>query len=513
MNQVTKIMSAYPDFSPEAEKLPKSVLFGRLGTYCMANLLFMVLLLIFRAFSVQNGHDPLPYLFLLFALCSYPLVMVKEPTGRFCLLVIAGPLMFLFFGFNDLLSYFMELKGRYLSPAEDLMTSAEMVILSGISSLFIGYALAILGIKQKGRPAFSSDWKTWQIITIGLICTVVGVYATWIAQISVDLNQKFLVESQIDAGFMILGRMVEPVGAVLLSYAYMKSKNFKLLLLILVIAAVKLPIGIILNSKEIGISFAAIFIMTHWIYTGRIPYRWVIILSVVIVVYFPISYAYRASLGASNMTVSKSMDDIDQLFVKAEKYKKKDETASGIKKFASRNDYKSMIDLIVNRVGRTVRFQGGHTLAELPYAFVPRLVYPGKPAVSTGQLFNREFHVSLDRNSYVSASFLGEFYWNFGWAGTLLGMFCMGFFWGVIGRVANIRDHASVAKMLILISAIYLLIVRFETGIAQQTVQFLRSLLIIYLLDVLLRIFRGGGATYDTPEVPESAEMNPTKAS
>jgi hypothetical protein len=312
-------------------------------------------------------------------------------------------------------------------------------------------------------------------------------YATWIAQTSIDINQKFTVENQAAAALIILGRMIEPVGAVLLSYAYMKTKSSKLLLLILAIAAAKLPVGIILNSKEIGVSFGAIFIMTHWIYTGRIPYRWLIIFTMILVMYFPVSYAYRASLGASNLTVSKSMDDIDELLEKAEKYKKKDETASGIRKFASRNDYKTMIDLIVNKAGKTVRFQGGHTLLELPYAFVPRLIYPGKPIVSTGQLFNREFRISLDKNAYISASFLGELYWNFGWSGALLGMLGMGIFWGLIGCVANIREQASIAKMLVLISAIYLLIVRFETGIAQQTIQFMRSLVIIYVLDIIIR--------------------------
>jgi hypothetical protein len=128
---------------------------------------------------------------------------------------------------------------------------------------------------------------------------------------------------------------------------------------------------------------------------------------------------------------------------------------------------------------------------ELPFVFVPRLIYPGKPTVSVGQLFNREFRISLDKNTYISTSFLGEMYWNFGWTGALLGMSCMGFFWGVIGSVANIRERATVAKVLILITAIYMLILRFETGIAQQTILFLRSCLIIFLLHMFLKDRKG----------------------
>jgi hypothetical protein len=184
--------------------------------------------------------------------------------------------------------------------------------------------------------------------------------------------------------------------------------------------------------------------------------------------------------------VSKSLDQTDELVEKAREAKKKN-SQSGIDSFAARNDYKTLVELIVSKTGKTVRFQGGHTFVELPFVFVPRLIYPGKPAVSAGQLFNREFRISLDRNTFISTSFLGEMYWNFGWTGALLGMSCMGFFWGVIGSVANIRERATVARVLILICAIYLLILRFETGIAQQTILFLRSCLIIFILHTVLK--------------------------
>jgi uncharacterized membrane protein YGL010W len=95
-------------------------------------------------------------------------------------------------------------------------------------------------------------------------------------------------------------------------------------------------------------------------------------------------------------------------------------------------------------------------------------------------------------------------YWNFGWTGALLGMSCMGFFWGVIGSMANIRERTTVARVLILITAIYLLILRFETGIAQQTILFLRSFLIILVLNTFLKDRQGA----NFHDLKESGELS-----
>jgi hypothetical protein len=161
--------------------------------------------------------------------------------------------------------------------------------------------------------------------------------------------------------------------------------------------------------------------------------------------------------------------------------------AGGIKSIAGRTNLKTQMEMIINRTGHSVKFQGGHTFAELPVFFVPRLIWPGKPTVSVGQLFNREFHVSLDPNTYISTSFIGEMYWNFGWAGIFVGMMCTGVFWGGIGGSAAMGGQATVSRMLILVSAIYLLIIRFETGYTQQNILFMRSAGIILILHIMFK--------------------------
>lgn len=486
MDVTCECEQSYSGTTIDARKVDEYVLRHRLGIYALANLLFCVFLLFFEVCTTRTGHDPLPYLILLFALCSLPVTLSGEQNGRFSLLVVAGPVLFLFYGFNDMASYFISLPGYWRAPVGSIFTPAELMILCGLSCLFIGYVVAAQAFKRGGRRLFMPDWKTGKTVCLSLLFIGIGLYATWSFQTSVSYNQKVNISSPLIATLQVVGRMMEPVGAVFLSYAYLKNRSKCLLILVLVIAACKLPIGIILNSKEIGISFIAIFLMTTWIRDGKIPLRWLAIAVFVAIFYFPLAYAYRTTLDQYRVSVSKSLDKVDKFIAKASK---ENERTSGIRSaictIAWRIDLKTLMEMIVAKTGKEVQFQEGRTLVELPFFFIPRVIWPEKPDVSVGQLFNREFRVSASPTTYISTSFMGEFYWNFGWIGVFIGMFTIGLFWGGIGSIAAINEQASVARMLILVSAIYLLILRFETGVAQQIVLFIRSAMIIMILQFL----------------------------
>ena len=67
------------------------------------------------------------------------------------------------------------------------------------------------------------------------------------------------------------------------------------------------------------------------------------------------------------------------------------------------------------RTGVDVPFQEGRTLVAIPLAFIPRIIWPDKPDVSTGQLFNHEIIQGEVADTYISPSHVGELYWNYGW--------------------------------------------------------------------------------------------------
>jgi hypothetical protein len=95
---------------------------------------------------------------------------------------------------------------------------------------------------------------------------------------------------------------------------------------------------------------------------------------------------------------------------------------------------------------------------------------------------NTEFHVTGERVTYISPSFLGEMYWNFGWAGGILGMLALGLLMGWINSLCDLSAASSVTRVLILGITILQLGVRFEASIATEYAVWLRSVLGILLM-------------------------------
>ena len=71
-------------------------------------------------------------------------------------------------------------------------------------------------------------------------------------------------------------------------------------------------------------------------------------------------------------------------------------------------------------------FQDGWSLAYIPAAYVPRLVWPGKPRFETGQWVTDNFGFGPHIRSSTGSTWVGEFYFNFAWAGIAIGMALLG---------------------------------------------------------------------------------------
>ena len=458
----------------------------RFGLYTIVNGLFLVLIIALYLSGNDKDRNPSLYLVLLFAICSSPLLFVRETNGRYCILLISCPILFLFYGSNDILNYFINIPSYSFNANAGLLSKGEVAILLGVSIWLFGYVIVSNSFNFSKSKFLVRDWKIYNLIWVGFVCVAVGLCSVWVFHTSSYGGRSTLPSSNI-APLIILGRMIEPVGAVMLSYAYLKTKKTIIFFLIATIALIKLPLGIILDSKEIGVSFIAIFILSKWLYDGKVPIHWIVAAIIVVTFYFPISYAYRDNLGTRQLSVAKSLDRAQEFMEKAlDEKKRTNGVAEKITSFTGRTDLKNNIEIIVSRVGNDVPYQNGNTLVQLPYFLIPRFLID-KPSVSVGQLFNRQFKISANPDTHISTSFLGELYWNFSWIGLMIGMLFIGMSMGLIGKLANIQQHKSVARLLILVSAIYLLAFRFETGLAQQYILFIRSSILVILVDLIFR--------------------------
>jgi len=431
-------------------------------------------------------HDPLLYLVLLFFFCSIPILLSKELNGSYCIILILSPIYFIFYGFTDLISYIYAIPAMSLTRGYSL-AEEEIAILVGWLMMLIGYSITASSFNKK-KKIIQTDWTVKSLILVGVVCIFIGLYSTWVYQLGAndryDIRREQLGALQ---GMIVIGgRMLEPVGFVLLVYAYLKHNTKALLYLILGVCIVKIPLAFILDSKEIALQNPIIFFAAKWLYDGKVPVRWAVIFFVVISLLFPLFYAYRSAVLDAGTTRQKALSNmasnIDKTLKKSGETSKEGKLQSGIISFTGRMNLKPLMLLVVSKTGHGVPYQDGYTLSLLLYALIPRVILPDKPDSSVGQLFNRQYRISENPDTYISTSFLAELYWNHGWVGIVIGMFIIGSSFGFIGAKANIVDKKSVTQLLILISTIYLLCFRFEAGIAIQYTQWIRSLLIIYFL-------------------------------
>jgi hypothetical protein len=167
------------------------------------------------------------------------------------------------------------------------------------------------------------------------------------------------------------------------------------------------------------------------------------------------------------------------------------------------------VQMIFKQAGNGVAFQHGYTLTPLLATFIPRILWSDKPDVPTGQLVNKQFHVTEGDDVYISPTTLGELYWNFGWPGVIIGMSFIGCLLGWVGSRFNLADGSTVTRLLVTVVTIREIVMGFEGVIAASYIVWLRSLAGIGLLHLMLaRVKVQGRDTEITrPGAPRNARL------
>ena len=104
----------------------------------------------------------------------------------------------------------------------------------------------------------------------------------------------------------------------------------------------------------------------------------------------------------------------------------------------------------LSQVGRVVEedgFLGGQTLEYLGFAFIPRFLWPEKPAIAKGawwamRIGQANVHADGSITNSVNMTIPGELYLNFGWFGVVLGCLFFGAFLAVLWDRARFWDGA-----------------------------------------------------------------------
>jgi len=446
--------------------------------------------------GVGGSSAEVPYLVLLFAVCSSPIPFIGALNGAHAVLAVAMAFHFVEFGLLDVAHLFSPSGSTLRSTG--LLTGGELLIIIGALVKIIGFHAAMRFTKSASARAGSKDWPPRALLILGL--------CMWLAGSGLNLYQALYLQldnsnAAITSAYTKLGpwgtdavllitNYMGPMGIMVLAYWWSVWDRRGSTLLMLGLIAAQFIVGWIIDTKEVAIGAPFIMLLTRFITLGRVPLRWVIPSILGIVLVFPVLTAKRIIvteyLGMTRAEALSHSGEIlwraitEQGEVRAGKYGQKSQS------FLERATDKAAVEMFVTHVGKDKPFKMGETLDQLLYVFVPRVIWSDKPGANSAQTFNREFHLSEDPDTHISPTFLGELYWNFGYMGVVLGMTLFGLIFGFVAKRFDPSTGTSITRVLVIIVTLY------ETALGQggqielAYVVWIRTLVLIWLLHLIL---------------------------
>lgn len=451
--------------------------------YVALNLLFLCVVLL--GYGIGDQQNPrVLHLLLLFALCSSVILNLDGFNARYALLGIFLGLYFVYFGVQDLTNLYTGLDDN---GSTGVLSESERVILFGGAILVVFYRFALsFGKKNKDRK-IAYDWPIASVLSVGILFWGLGICATyyWYFHVVTDKTLEGTrgiakLSPWLTTG-LVLAQMLQPLGILLIAYAWRITRSKAMLLLIIAIVGIQVLFGFVIDVKGMAITGGVLIIVTITFTEGRVPKVWLAGALVFIYVAFPVFQAYRAVIdgNVSRTNVVANLGATLEKVLSAEN--RVNHGPERAQTFLERLSLKASVEMIVNGTARGVPFQHGFTLTPILSAFLPRILWTDKPDIPTGRIVNRAFNVTDQDDTYISPSHIGELYWNFGWPGVIVGMAMIGTVLGTVARF-NLAERRTVTRLLLVVVTLESVIHGFESSIAGSYVVWLRCIAAVGLL-------------------------------
>jgi hypothetical protein len=463
-----------------------------------------------------NGSEPgrVLYASMLFALCSAPLTLLKSFNGRHMLLMIFMCFYFMDFGGLDVQS--MLTGFPVAQPRSSLLTPAEIAVLACGVLLFAGY-LGGTHAWNGGRPtaADHAEWSATSMLVVGLILWASGTLVLVYLGVFLipDASNRTVALGLAALGPVgtfaaMLGRLMQPLGLLILSYGSARFRGLFWTTLIIVVILAQAAAGFIMDTKQTAMMGILMAVVTRLLVSNRLPVAWIVSALVSIAFAFPVFQANRqmttGERGLNHLQAFYNLEEVVQLALASRDKVQSLRADERPPTFVERTFLKPPFEQVIAHVGEDVPYLHGASLADLPLAFVPRLIVGDKPALSIAQLYTHLILHSED-DTFISISHLGDLYWNFGWLGMLAGMLVAGVIMGLVGAGSSLEQGPSLTRVMVLLVTVQTLCIGFEGEISNSYVLWMRSLAAIGLLHLMF-------ARHRSAPVPVTAQVSAVSA-
>ena len=437
--------------------------------------LLLVGLLVFAALSFVvglasgvRGYDPLLLaLGIAILFCgTLPLLLdqFRPPARRHLLLTLLSLMWGIMFGLPIVTQYLLADRlmgansGLPLRPQE--IATGQLAALGALFSMFAGYVLPFGPIVARAFPKPRRDWSP--SVALAVACTMIPL--GWI----IYLGSIFgFISARMGSGFLGSISLSTFFGIALLAIVQQRHRSRLALLLMLALIPPTMGFMFFTTSKERFFLPLIMVGMAYLVVNRRIPARWVAVGGALFIAFYPIASAYRHAV-VQGQTVFNVLQDplgsLNALSQELEGFGLDDFIEDGLVRTTARIDGLSIMSVILRDTPDPVPFQGGWTVWYIPLAYIPRALWAGKPIFDMGQFVTDNYWGGPGIISSTGATWPGEFYMNFGFAGVVIGMMFLGVFFRVLHE-AIFRMPTTIPLLLAAVIVLSVTVTRIESNI------------------------------------------------
>lgn len=195
---------------------------------------------------------------------------------------------------------------------------------------------------------------------------------------------------------------------------------------ILLLPAVVLALYGTFGGKSFAITLFGLPAIAYWYVRRRLPKKFLIATALIaIFVVFPLYNTFR--IQKRDMGTERRLSR--SVYLITETWNTTDYLNASLKAVQARLAVVTSPAAVLRTTPRWVDHNGGRTIAlALVSLAVPRVLWPDKPSIHTGHEFGKTFGLLLpvDTETHIAPTLVGELYWNFGFAGVVIGCFLVG---------------------------------------------------------------------------------------
>lgn len=386
-----------------------------------------------------------------------------------------------------------------LLPAD--VAHAQSIMLVGLLTMMIAYALPIGRAFSRSAPTPRWEWTYAATLSSAIGLITFG----WILYLA---GQFGVLSRDLGSGF--IGGFTEATlfGPAILTIAYLRYRSRLALVLLLVLIPLTSFVNFFTGYKRLVLTPPAMVAFTWIVAERRIRAFWLALGLAALLVVYPAAQFYRdVILDGNTRTLSDVARNptpaVEALGGFINEQNLLDYFAEGWAATGRRLDAIGHAAVIIRDTPAVSPFQKGATLKLVPLAYVPRIIWPGKPDITIGAWIVDTYRVRGDTvDSSIGPTWVGEFYLNFHIPGVIGGMFLI----GIILRFAHeslVRKNPTTLAILLEVLILYHLVLKLTGSIATVINGPIMTMIPLLLAHAVIRL-SGGAVLFNRFQKPKT---------